>query len=74
MAARMTEAMWADLSAFDWAGVAKMLWPKMTDREREAVVAAAKAERASNARYESAAAAVERALDRQWRRGGTDGK
>jgi hypothetical protein len=74
MAARMTEAMWADLSAFDWSHQARRLWPMMAERERLAVVNMAKAERASNVRYESAAKAVERALDREWRRGGSDGK
>lgn len=73
MAARMTEAMWADLSAFTWSYQARRLWPLMTERERLAVVSVAKAKRQANERFVVAAKAVERAMDREWRRGGSDG-
>lgn len=50
------------LDAFGWADEARDHWAWMTVRERQAVVAAAKAERASNDAYVQADKATERAV------------
>lgn len=64
MTARMSKQMWATLVPMHSIGEVRALWPLMTEAERRAIVASAKAERAASKAWLRADRAIEAAAKR----------